>query len=419
LPCPGTDNDNKGSVLKVTNPKLETGAIDSRPGLLTFPQAVNNGYIQGFYPPFRVQRGDRFRSTINCEGGASLCYVAFRLDYQTGSDPIKTFWGPFLEKVDTPRPRFFDVDLDLSSLAGKDVKFVLTVLSAGSAQQDRALWVGPHIYRSGGSSGQADLLITSAMVDLQNSGCLLPDAKYGLRVSVANNGQAAAGSFVVKAGDKQETVAGLAVGETKTLFIANYVNPYPNNVLVSVDANNAIAESNEQNNSYSGPLPTPTQPLPCTVTPQSTSNTYQNTRYNFKFTLPTGATIASQSDTLGRVNLPVVTAGTNLSEKYVEVTVTEGLSPCAVRNYEGGTAIEHVTINNIAFDRQTGQGVATGNIYDWIGYSTVRNNACIVLAFILHSTNPANYPTPPPVFDMARETEVINTVMNSYSLITQ
>jgi hypothetical protein len=150
LPCPGTEGDNKGFVLKVTNPKLETGTIDPRPALLTFPQAVSNGYIQGFYPPFRVQSGDRFRATINCEGGAPLCYVAFRLDYQTGSDPIRTFWGPFLERVDSP-PRFYNVDVDLSALAGRDVKFILTVLTAGSAQQDRALWVGPHIYRAGAS----------------------------------------------------------------------------------------------------------------------------------------------------------------------------------------------------------------------------------------------------------------------------
>jgi hypothetical protein len=88
-----------------------------------------------------------------------------------------------------------------------------------------------------------------------------------------------------------------------------------------------------------------------------------------------------------------------------------------VTNYEGGTAIERVTINNIQFDKQTGNGVAAGNIYDWTGYSTVRNNACIILTFILHSTNPANYPTPPPVFNMAQESEVINTVMNTFNWI--
>ena len=145
--CPGTDGDAKGFVLKVSNPKLESGATDPRPGIITFPQNVQNGYIQGFFPTFRVQNGDRFRSAINCEYGATSCYVAFRLDYELGGT-IRTFWGPFLERYEG---RFYNVDVDLSSLAGKDVKFILTVLSAGVATGDRALWVGPHIYRVGAS----------------------------------------------------------------------------------------------------------------------------------------------------------------------------------------------------------------------------------------------------------------------------
>ena len=150
LSCPGTDGDNKGFVLKVSNARLETGATDTRPAILTFPQAVQDGYIQGIYPPFKVQQGDRFRSIINCEYGATLCYAAFQLDYAlAGSNTVQKFWGPFLERYEG---RFYTVDIDLSSLAGKDVKFILTVRAAGTAQHDRALWVGPYIYRPGSTS---------------------------------------------------------------------------------------------------------------------------------------------------------------------------------------------------------------------------------------------------------------------------
>jgi len=145
LPCLGMDGDPMGFVNRLTNPLLETGATDARPALLTFPQDVHNGYIQGLYPSFHVQSGDRFRSTIACEFGATNCYLAFRLDYQVGSDPVKTFWGPFLERYDG---RYYSVDIDLSSLAGKDVRFILSVVSAGSPTDDRALWVGPMIYRT-------------------------------------------------------------------------------------------------------------------------------------------------------------------------------------------------------------------------------------------------------------------------------
>ncbi len=311
LPCPGTDGDAKGFVLKVTNPKLETGATDTRPTILVFPsppKAPDDGKIQGFFPAFKVQSGDRFRSTINCAYGATNCYVAFRLDYQTGTDPIKTFWGPFLERYEGG---VYNVDIDLSSLAGKDVKFILTVLSAGSTAGDRAMWVGPYIYRAGASA-----------------------------TAVPSN------------------------------------------------------------------------------TPAPSASLYQNAKYNFKFTLPTGAAIASQADTVGRVNLPIA-SGTNLGEKYIMVNVVENANPC-VSPAVGATnaAPENVTINNIQFVKLTGTEGAAGNAYDWVTYSTVRNTACISLAFILHSTNLGAYSTPPPLFDKNAESAVFATIVNSFNWIT-
>jgi len=142
LPCPGTDGDAKGFVLKIANPKLENGTTDSRPGLLTFPQNINNGYIQGFFPPYTVQVGDRFRSIVNCEYGATSCYVIFRLDYQIGNGTIQNFWT-FGERYEG---RYFQADLDLNPLIGQNVKFIFTVLSAGSPTGDRALWVAPMIF---------------------------------------------------------------------------------------------------------------------------------------------------------------------------------------------------------------------------------------------------------------------------------
>lgn len=150
LPCPGTDGDAKGFVL-ISNPsKLETGASDNRPGLITFPQNVNNGYIQGIYPSYKVKSGDKFRTIVNCESGATSCYVVFRLDYSvSGSSSVQTFWA-FVERYEG---QFYTADVDLTPLAGQDLKFILTVLSTGSAVGDRALWVAPIIYNA--SSGQS------------------------------------------------------------------------------------------------------------------------------------------------------------------------------------------------------------------------------------------------------------------------
>ncbi|HET9587632.1 MAG TPA: NBR1-Ig-like domain-containing protein, partial [Anaerolineales bacterium] len=148
LPCPGTDGDARGFVLQVSNPRLESGNTDSRPALLTAPQNIHNGFILGTFPAFRVQSGDRFYSRLSCEGGATNCWVNFRLQYQIGNGPIRTFWS-FNEKHEG---LFKDMIVSLGSLAGQDVKFILSNYAAGSAAGDRALWVNPHIIRATGGA---------------------------------------------------------------------------------------------------------------------------------------------------------------------------------------------------------------------------------------------------------------------------
>jgi len=144
LPCPGTDGDGRGFVLPVSNPKLESGVTDNASALILFPQNKYGGYIQGTYPEIAIQAGDRFQGIVNCAYGAS-CYVTFRLDYQIGSGPVRTFWS-WKEKNEG---LFYRVDKDLSVLAGNKVKFMLTILATGPATGDRALWSQPRIVRTG------------------------------------------------------------------------------------------------------------------------------------------------------------------------------------------------------------------------------------------------------------------------------
>jgi photosystem II stability/assembly factor-like uncharacterized protein/diadenosine tetraphosphatase ApaH/serine/threonine PP2A family protein phosphatase len=144
-PCPGTDGDPNGFVLKLDAPKLEDGSTSSVPALLTMPQYKYNGYLMGTFPTFTVQPGDRFQATVGCEYGSS-CYVTYRLDYKTPSGWTRTFWT----WREMNEGRSHNVDVDLSPLAGQSVRFVLTMLSTGYAKGDRALWTGPRIYRVGG-----------------------------------------------------------------------------------------------------------------------------------------------------------------------------------------------------------------------------------------------------------------------------
>jgi hypothetical protein len=125
----------------------------------------------------------------------------------------------------------------------------------------------------------------------------------------------------------------------------------------------------------------------------------------------------NQSDNAGRVNLSFA-PGTNLLSKYIQVNVVEGANPCRSPAVENPLTTENVTINSIQFRKETGEGAAAGNRYDWTAYSTTRNSACISLAFILHSANPGNYATPPPEFDKVAESGVIGTTMNTFNWIT-
>ena len=143
LPCPGTDGSSSGFIVKLDSPKLEDGSTGN-PGLLTVPQNRFNGYIQGFYPTFTVQPGDKFQSTVGCEFGAAGCYVTFRLDYMTPSGYIGTFWQ-WREQNDG---KYYAADVDLTPLAGRSVRFILTTLATGSATTDRAVWAAPRILRA-------------------------------------------------------------------------------------------------------------------------------------------------------------------------------------------------------------------------------------------------------------------------------
>lgn len=102
---------------------MENGVAEDEPGLLTVPPDVRNGVIGGMYPSFfTVGSGDRFRAIVNCQYKATKCNVIFQLDYKNNGK-IKTLasWNEAYEG------EYYPVDVDLSSLAGETVKFILMV----------------------------------------------------------------------------------------------------------------------------------------------------------------------------------------------------------------------------------------------------------------------------------------------------
>ena len=82
---------------------------------------------------------------VNCQYNANTCDVIFQLEYQVGNGTLKT-WAEWHEVYEG---KYFPVDLDLSALAGKNVRFYLIVSANGSKGKDQALWVNPRIVRQG------------------------------------------------------------------------------------------------------------------------------------------------------------------------------------------------------------------------------------------------------------------------------
>ncbi|MEJ5314000.1 MAG: NBR1-Ig-like domain-containing protein [Anaerolinea sp.] len=143
LPCPGTDGDAKGFVLVQQKPQLESGVVDDEPALITQPQAITDGTLRGKFPGYKVQTGDKFKAIIGCSYNYKSCDMRFQLDYQIGSDPIQTlaYWNEVYDET------FHSVEVDLSPLNGKTVRFILTVLANGEMKQDRGIWLAPRIVR--------------------------------------------------------------------------------------------------------------------------------------------------------------------------------------------------------------------------------------------------------------------------------
>jgi photosystem II stability/assembly factor-like uncharacterized protein len=291
---------------------MEDGTTGA-PGLLTVPQNRYNGYIQGFYPTFTVQPGDRFQATVGCEFGAA-CYLTYRLDYMTANGYIGTFW----QWREQNEGKVYNANIDLTPLAGRSVRFILTILATGTATNDRALWGSPRVVGAGST----------------------------------------------------------------------------------------------------GPTITPVSPTAShTFTPSPGAEwlTYTNSAYGFQFKYPPGSERFFETANSILIQLPIV-PGTNLREKYLQMSVRENVNPCQSPLSDispPGSPTETVVINGISFLKQTGGDGAAGHLREWVGYSTLKNNACISMDFVLHSLNAID--PPPPPFDKAAESAVFLQIMQTFA----
>lgn len=139
----GPDTDVNGFAMYKDGQKLEDGSTHGKI-LITYPQQVNDGSIAGRYPAYTVVGGERFTARIGflaqADGTCGTGNVKFKLGYREGG-----VLKPLGEWTETCDGTLRSLNVDLTSLAGKSVEFVLEVLANGPATQDVAVWVAPQV----------------------------------------------------------------------------------------------------------------------------------------------------------------------------------------------------------------------------------------------------------------------------------
>jgi hypothetical protein len=139
----GPETDPNGFAMYRNNQKLEDNSSPAKI-LETYPQWVTDGAITGTYPAYKVVPGEHFKARIGflllSDGTCGSGNVKFQLNYKEGS--ASNSLGQWTESCDSS---LRDIDVDLSSIAGRTVQFVLAVVANGTATQDMAIWVSPRV----------------------------------------------------------------------------------------------------------------------------------------------------------------------------------------------------------------------------------------------------------------------------------
>ncbi len=156
-PCPKSNSEAQNTINLVTLPALEDGSTLISPALMIKP-GDTNGPIQGIYPDYLVQAGDHFRAIASCEANSISCSALLRVSYQDNSNTIVDLWavGEFYDQ------KYTQIDVDISSLAGQKVKFILDITPLNADPDNHVLWVSPGVYREPLPTATSTIMPTAA-----------------------------------------------------------------------------------------------------------------------------------------------------------------------------------------------------------------------------------------------------------------
>jgi hypothetical protein len=143
IPCGNAATPSNGSVQFLISPNFEN-RHENEPTIWVHPNASNDGWIEGSYPAIDIQSGDSFEAWVGCLEGYDLCDVTFYLAYTDEDNHTFTVdrWHEVYDNQVTM------IDLDLSSLAGQSVQFILGMeASSEDVSSAQGFWFVPRIVR--------------------------------------------------------------------------------------------------------------------------------------------------------------------------------------------------------------------------------------------------------------------------------
>ncbi|MBE0583282.1 MAG: hypothetical protein IH612_05900 [Desulfofustis sp.] len=140
LNCLGSSQAYSNYVLFSTSFKLETGRIENEPAIIANVETGQR--LWGSFPDYIVKTGDHFVTEIGCVGDNTQCKVKMALRYRIKGTTTTGILGEWVEKHDEKTTM---VDIDLSSLVGQEVIFILDMEAKSSSDTNEVFWFVPSI----------------------------------------------------------------------------------------------------------------------------------------------------------------------------------------------------------------------------------------------------------------------------------
>jgi hypothetical protein len=140
FPCQGTSQGYSNYVIYTTSFVMESDRIEDEPALIV--NIEQDQRVRGIYSSYLVQSGDRFIAEVGCVEGNSKCKVQIRLRYQIKGTDNSGILSEWLETYDGNTTM---LDIDLDSLAGEEVIFILDMEAKSNSDRNEVFWFLPQI----------------------------------------------------------------------------------------------------------------------------------------------------------------------------------------------------------------------------------------------------------------------------------